>query len=125
MVSILPLHHRIKGSLKRKVFPRCGRKKAQSDLVNFFLFLPLWICITCLFRFLVLSQSSLCFIFLKLFCLFVFSFALFCFSLKINFLKSCFVYFVTYVPWIAIEIKFFKPCIFRSLNEHLNAQLIK
>ena len=34
-VSILPLHRQIKGLQSRKVLPRCGRKKALSDLVTF------------------------------------------------------------------------------------------
>ena len=34
-------------------------------------------------------------------------------------------YIGTYVPWMAIEIKFFKLCISCSLDEHLNAQLSK
>ena len=34
-VSILPLHHQIKGLQSKKVLPRCGRKKALSDLVTF------------------------------------------------------------------------------------------
>ena len=33
----------------------------------------------------------------------------------------CFVYIGTYVPWMAIETKFSKLCIFYSLDEHLNA----
>ena len=37
----------------------------------------------------------------------------------------CFVYIGTYVPWMAIETKFSKLCIFCSLDEHLYAQLSK
>ena len=37
----------------------------------------------------------------------------------------CYVYIVTCVPWIAIETKFSKLCIFCSLDEHFNAQLSK
>ena len=36
-----------------------------------------------------------------------------------------FVYFGIYVPWMDIETKFSKFCIFCSLDEHLNAQLNK
>ena len=45
-----------------KVLPRCGKKKAQSDLVTFSLSFGL--CITCVFCLLILSQTSvmLCFI---------------------------------------------------------------
>ena len=37
----------------------------------------------------------------------------------------CYVYIGTCVPWMAIETKFSKLCIFCSLNEHLYAQLNK
>ena len=37
----------------------------------------------------------------------------------------CFVYIGTCVPWMAIETKFSKFCIFCSLDEHLYAQLSK
>ena len=37
----------------------------------------------------------------------------------------CFVYIGTCVPWMAIETKFSKLCIFCSLDEHLYAQLSK
>ena len=36
-----------------------------------------------------------------------------------------FVYIGTYVPWMAIETKFSKLCIFCSLDEYLYAQLSK
>ena len=42
-VSILTPHRQIKGSLNGKVLTRCGRKKAQSDLVIFSLFPPLFL----------------------------------------------------------------------------------
>ena len=37
----------------------------------------------------------------------------------------CFVYIDTCAPWMAIETKFSKFCIFYSLGEHLYAQLSK
>ena len=37
----------------------------------------------------------------------------------------CYVYIGTCVPWMAIETKFSKLCIFCSLDEHLYAQLSK
>ena len=37
----------------------------------------------------------------------------------------CFVYIGTCIPWMAIETKFFKLCIFCSLDEHPYAQLSK
>ena len=63
--------------------------------------------------------------------LIVLSFAYFVFHIK-KFEKSekyknsvCFVYIGTCVPWMAIEIKFSKICIFCNLDEHLYAQLSK
>ena len=59
----------------------------------------------------------LCFVLFNMFLCVIFSFALFCFSLKKK--KSekyknsvCFVYIGTCVSWMAIEIKFSKLCIF-------------
>ena len=37
----------------------------------------------------------------------------------------CFVYIGTYVPWMAIETKFYKLCISYNLDEYLYAQLSK
>ena len=37
----------------------------------------------------------------------------------------CFMYIGTYVPWMAIETKFSKLCIFCNLDEHLYTQLSK
>ena len=54
-VSILPPHHQIIGSLNRKFLPRCGRKKAQSDLVTFSLSPSFYFCITYVFCFLVVE----------------------------------------------------------------------
>lgn len=64
-------------------------------------------------------------------CLFLFGylvFVLFCFQNKNKKEKSekyknsvCFVYIGTCVPWMAIETKFSKLCIFCSLDEHLHA----
>ena len=63
--------------------------------------------------------------------LFVFSFVYFVFHIK-KFEKLekyknsvCFVYIGTCVPWMAIETKFSKFCIFCSLDEYLYAQLSK
>ena len=39
--------------------------------------------------------------------------------------QGVFVYIDTCVPWMAIETKFSKLCIFCSLDEHLYAQLSK
>ena len=37
----------------------------------------------------------------------------------------CYVYIGTYVPWMTIETKYSKICIFCILDEHLYAQLSK
>ena len=42
-VSILPPHSRFKGSLKGKVLPRCGRKRAPSDSITFSLSLLVFV----------------------------------------------------------------------------------
>ena len=81
---------------------------------------------------------SCIYIFLSCFhviCLFLFGclvFILFCFKKKkIKKEKKkyknsvCFVYIGTCVPWMAIETKFSKLCIFYSLKKHLYAQLSK
>ena len=66
-----------------------------------------------------------------MFLLFIFSFVCFIFHIKKNWKirkyknSVCFVYIGTCVPWMAIEIKFSKLCIFCSLDEHLYAQLSK
>ena len=80
MVSILPPHLRIKGLHKGKVLLKCGRKKAQSDLVTFSLSLLLVMHFLFVLLFF-LSQSSfiLC-VFLYVFVWLFFSFFLFCFS---------------------------------------------
>ena len=60
----------------------------------------------------------------------LFNMFLFCFSKKKKKIrkiqKQCvFVYIGTCVPWMAIETKLCKLCIFCSLDKHLNAQLSK
>ena len=73
-VLILPPHCRFKGLIKGKALLGCGRKRAPSDSITF-LFLSSYfcVCITCVFYFQVLSQSSfyvlLC---LTCFCLVIF-----------------------------------------------------
>ena len=137
MVLTLPPHRRIKGLLNRKVLPRCGRKKAPSDSVTFFLSLSpscFWFCITYMFCFHVLSQSSFmhCFVLFNMFLFGYFS-VVFYFIFHIKKIEKsekyknsmCFVYIGTCVPWITIETKFSKFCIFCSFDEHLYAQLSK
>ena len=65
--------------------------------------------------------------------LYFFSFVYFVFDIKIKKIEKsekyknsvCFVYIGTCVPWMAIETKFSKLCVFCSLDEHLYAQLSK
>ena len=79
----------------------------------------------------ILSHSSfyalLC---LTCFCFFLVLFIFF--NIKFFFEKLekyknsvCFMYIGTYVPWMAIETKFSKLCIFCNLDEHLYTQLSK
>ena len=106
-------------------------KRAPSDSITFFsLFVFVFLhnlCVLLLFW----ISLVLCFSLLNIFLFVVFSFIYFCFSYK-KIEKSekyknsvCFVYIGTYVPWMAIETKFSKLCIFCSLDEHLYAQLSK
>ena len=74
----------------------------------------------------------LCFTLLNMFLFVVFSFIYFVFHIKFFFEKLekdknsvCFVYINTCVPWMTIEIKFSKLCIFCNLDKHLYAQLSK
>ena len=117
---------------QRKASSKVWKEKGSKWFGHFFLSLPLWLCITCLFCFLVFESVW----FYALFCLtcfrlFVFSFCLFLFFIKKNEKSEkyknsvCFVYIGTCVPWMAIEIKFSKLCISCNLDEHLNTQLSK
>ena len=97
-----------------------------------FLFLQKLVC----FAF-ILSQFSFYALFcLTCFCLVIFQFCFgFFFFLYKNLKKIeksekyknsvCFVYIGTYVPWMAIETKFYKLCISYNLDEYLYAQLSK
>ena len=72
----------------------------------------------------------LCFALLNIFLFVYFQFCLFGFYKKIwkseKYKNSvCFVYIGTCVPWMAIETKFSKLCIFCSLDEHLYTKLNK
>ena len=80
MASILPPHHQIKDSSNRKVLPRCGRKKALSNLVNFSLspFLVFEYALLVCFAFLFWVNLVLCF---ALFNMFLFVCFQFCFIL--------------------------------------------
>ena len=95
---------------------------APSDSITFlFLSSCFYVCITCVFCFQVLSQSS----FYTLHCL-----TCFCLFLVLIILKKieksekyknsvCYVYIGTCVPWMTIETKFSELCISCSLDEHL------
>ena len=122
MVLILSPHRRFKGLIKGKVLQGCGKKRAPSDFITFlFLSFCFYVCITCVFYFQVLSQSSF--------------YALLCFVFYIKIIKKwknqkntktvCFVYIGTCVPWMAIETKFSKLCISCNLDKYLYAQLSK
>ena len=106
-------------------------KRAPSDSITFFsLFVFVFLhnlCVLLLFW----VSLVLCFSLLNMFLFVVFSFIYFCFSYK-KIEKSekyknsvCFVYIGTCVPWMAIETKFFKLCIFCRLDEYVYAQLSK
>ena len=120
------------GFVKRKSSSKVWKEKGYKWFSHFFFFslslsLSFGYALLVCFAFLFLSHSSfyalLC---LTCFCLFVFSFALFCFSLKKKIQKQCVVVYIgTCAPWMAIETKFSKLCIFCSLDEHLYAQLNK
>ena len=65
---------------------------------------------------------------------FVFSFIYFAFDIKIKIKieklekyknSVCFVYIGTCIPWMTIETKFSKLCVFCNLDEHLYTQLSK
>ena len=133
MASILPPHHQIKDSSNRKVLPRCGRKKALSNLVNFSLspFLVFEYALLVCFAFLFWVNLVLCFALFNMFLLVCFQFCFILLFIKKN-QKSkkyknsmCFVYIDTCAPWMAIETKFYKFCIFCTLEEHLYAQISK
>ena len=116
MVSILSLHLRFKDLLDEKVLSRCGRKWLQV-ILSLLLSLFVFVCITCVFFFIVVSRSSfyalLC---LTCFCFFFCQFCFFfCFSYKnknkiekIEKYKNsvCYVYIGTCVSRMAIETKF-------------------
>ena len=74
----------------------------------------------------------LSFALLNMFLFVYFHLIFFFIKIKIKELKNqkntktmCFVYIGTCVPWMDIETKFSKLCIFCSLDEHLYAQLSK
>ena len=130
-VLILSPHNWIEGLLNRKVLPRCGRKRAPSDSVTFSLSQLLVFVFALLVCFALLFWVSL------ILCIYLFNlFLFFFFSVLVYFVfhiknwkirkiqKQCvFVYIGTCVPWMPIETKFSKLCIFCNLDEHLYAQL--
>ena len=81
-VSILPPHHRFKGSLKGNVLLRCGRKRAPSDSITFLsLFLFLCLHYLCVFAFKFWVSLVFYFALFNMF-LIVFSFVYFVFNKK-------------------------------------------
>ena len=113
MVFILPFHCRFKGLLDGNVLPRCGRRRALSDSITFLSLSSCFcVCITYVFCFHVLNQSSfmLCLFNMFLFGYFsVFALFLFFFIKKKKKLKNqkntktvCVLYIGTCIPWMAI-----------------------
>ena len=104
---------------------------APSDSNTFhFLSSCFCVCITCVITFKFWVSLVLCFALFNMF-LFAFSFVYFVFDIK-KIEKSkkyknsvCYVYIGTCVPWMTIETKSSKLCIFCSLDEHLYVQLSK
>ena len=76
IVLILPSHRRFKGLIKGMVLLVYGRNRAPSDSITFlFLSSCFYMCITCVFCFQILSQSSFYALFcLTCFCLVIFQF---------------------------------------------------
>ena len=124
----------IQGFNQRKGFSKVWKKKDSKWFYHFILSscfcLLHYLCVLFLFW----VSLVLCFALFNMF-LFIFNFCLFCFWYK-NKIKNwknqkiyknsvCFVYIGTCVPWMAIEKKISKLCIFCSLDEHLYAQLSK
>ena len=126
----------VQGFNQRKGSSKVWKKKDSKWFYHFLLSsysrLLHYLCVLLLF----LSQSSfmLCFVYH----IFVYFFSVFGFFFfwykkinkkleKLDKYKNsvCFVYIGTCVPWMAIETKFSKVCIFCSLDEHLYAKLSK
>ena len=125
----------VQGFTQRKGSSKVWKKKGSKWLCHFFPLLFLFfVCITWVFCFTILSQSSfmLCFV-LTCSCLFVcFQFCfIFCFSLKKlknqkNTKTVCVLctLVLVYLGW-PLKQSFFKLCIVCNLDEHLYAQLSK
>ena len=100
------------------------------SLSPFYFLFALLVCFALLFLRQFSFYALLC---LTYFCLFIFSFVYFVFhknKKKIEKLEKyknsvSFMYIGTCVPWMAIETKFSKLCIFCSLDEHIYTQLSK
>ena len=119
------------GFAKRKGSSKVWREKGSKWFCHFFslLFLFLFVLLVC-FALLFCVNLVLCIALFNFF-LFVFFSILDFFSYKNKnknwkIQKQCmFVYIGTYVPWMAIETKFFKFCISCNLDKYLYAQLNK
>ena len=121
------------GFAKRKGSSKVWKEKSSKWFSHFSLSpsnfgLALLVCFA--FLFWVNLVFMLCFFNMFLFVCLQFYYFFFC--LKKKFEKSekyqnsvCFVYIGTCVPWMAIETKFSKLCIFCNLDEYLYAQLSK
>ena len=120
----------VQGFARQKGSSKVWKEKGSKWFCHFSLSLLVCVCalLRC-FDFMFWVSLVLYFVLFNLF-LFVFSFVLFLILKKIE--KSekyknnvCFVYIGTCVPWMGIETKSSKLCIFCSLDEHFYAQLSK
>ena len=125
MVLTLPPHCWFKILLKGKTFQGVEGKWLQVILSLLFSLRSFFFCCYCC-----CCCCSITYVFFFLF--WVSLVFLLCFALLNMFLlfrkyknSMCFVYIGTCVPWMAIETKFSKLCIFCDLDEHLYAQLSK
>ena len=118
---------------KRKGSYNVWKEKGSKWFSHFFFsslspFLVFEYALLVCFAFLFWVSLVLCFTLFNMFLLVYFQFCFILFFIKKNekYKNSVFfVYIDICVPWMAIETKFSKLCVFCSLDEHLNAQLSK
>ena len=127
--SPLPPDHRF---AQQKVSSKVWKEKGSKWFSHFFsLSLFLFLHYLCVLLSCCWVSLVLCYVLFNMFLFVCFQFCFILFVIKKNCKNQkntksvCFVYFGTYIPWMTIEAKFSKLCIFCSLNEHLNAQLSK
>ena len=120
------------GFAKQKCSSKVWKENGSKWFCHLFSLSLLCFCFALLMCFALLFWVSLvlCIALFNLFLFFFFSVLVyFVFHIKKwkkkKYKNSVFVYIGTCVPWMAIETKFSKLCIFCSLDEHLYAQLSK